>query len=176
MSEYADEMPAKPAGSEKQKLLNFNDADILTFAWIVYSEMADDGEEEMFMCGSCLYNMIMAGRPEEFGTSIDEIGRKKFYGYSGKNDAYWEFYKFMQCDSDWDIRNIPAIVVQKGCQAYKTAIDLIRGFVTPMPGLFYFEDKEQTMLRMTGRFDFSLCRQTGRVGKYNVWTYKEARP
>lgn len=138
--------------------------DVAVLASIIYGEAADQDPEVMTMVGSTVLNRLKAERPEEFGETIEEIGRKGYYAVINENEPY-------QQAASGKFKDKVAEEAYK--QSYAIASGLIKGTIEPVEGHFYFTPDEEKKLRKSGKkkFNFKAVKSVGNVGDYNIYGY-----
>jgi len=135
-------------------------------------------EEERIMFGSSLLNRIKSGRGE-FG--IDGIAPQSINEavYSDKS-PYYESQEKVEGKYNERYRNaFTNKVATYNEKEYKRNLQIARGLLSgdieSVDGQFFFTDEEVEKLKRKKKFDFNLTDKVSRTGKYNVFTYKQAK-
>lgn len=131
--------------------------DIGLLANIIYGEAANQKPEVMEMVGSTVLNRLASGRSTEFGSNIDEIGRKGYYAVINENEPYKQAVTGKFKDE---------VAREAYKKAYAIASGLYKGTIPIKEGQFFFKDKEKP------KMNWKLLKESGVVGPYKVWSYK----
>lgn len=137
--------------------------EITLLANIIYGEAADQKPEVMKMVGSTVLNRADSGRAQEFGSTIDEIGRKGYYAVINQNEPYKQASMGKFKDD---------VAKEAYKQAYVIASGLYKGTIERQQGHFFFKPDEEKKLRKNPKaFNFKQVKGVGTVGDYNVYSY-----
>ena len=139
------------------------DIDVVQLANMIFGEAASEDADTMVMVGSTALNRLEAGRAKEFGSNLGEVLQKGFYAVSNPNEPYKQAVSGKFPDEDSELRYKHAL---------STAYALIDGAMPRTKGHFYFTDSEVKKLQKNKKaFDFSKVKSTGKVGKYQTYSY-----
>jgi len=140
------------------------DERVKQLADIIYGENGGEDFDTMVMTGSSVLNREAAGKPQEFGSDLAEVGQKGYYAVSNNSDM------FQQAQTG----NFPD---EKSSTAYKRCVQaaygLETGTIKKHSSQFSFTPVEEKRMRKAGKkvFDFDKVVSTGKVGKYNTYAY-----
>lgn len=148
----------------------YREGDQIRLANIIFGEAAGASTPTMHMVGSAVLNRLESGRAGEFGSTIEEVinsEKSPFYAVKGK-DGNKNYEMALSQKFDNEISE----------QAYKRALQiaggLLSGSIDRHKVQFFFTDDEVKNIkksRKKDKFDFKKVVETGRVGKYNTFSY-----
>ena len=138
--------------------------DVHVLAALINGEAAGSDRETKIMVGSSALKRLAANKPEEFGSTLQEVAQKGYYTVKDQNEP------FKQAVTG----NFPD---KKAENAFKESLSiasgLIKGGIEQKNVMFYFKPSEETKMRKKGSkvFNFSAVKPSDSVGGYNTYTY-----
>lgn len=144
-----------------QKSIKLSDDDIAALTRMVYGEAAGEDYNTMKMVAQSAVNRLRSGRKKEFGSNLSKVLQKGYYAVSNPNQPYKQAL-YGNFNNE--------LSKKKWQQAQKAVSDMIakQDFGEAM---FYFTPDEITKLQKGGKFNFSVVKPTGKVGKFLTFAY-----
>lgn len=145
--------------------------DINALAQLIYAESGGEDYDTMKMVGSSVIKRLQSGRIKEFGENIQDVinsTASPYYSVTEKSPLLLEAQsgKFKDKMSEDAFK-----------RSYAIASGLIKGTIKPDNVMFFFKPEEEIKLRKKGSkvFNFSYVHPTGKIGKYNLYSYDEPK-
>lgn len=146
--------------------------DINILAQLIYAESGGEDYDTMKMVGSSVIKRLQSKRIKEFGDSISSVINSvasPYYSVTKKSPLLLEAQsgKFKDKMSEDAFK-----------RSYAIASGLVKGTIKPDNVMFFFKPEEEAKLRKKGNnvFNFSYVYPTGKIGKYNVYSYEDPKP
>jgi spore germination cell wall hydrolase CwlJ-like protein len=156
MPEMGAEMP--------QLAMQHNTGDAMLLAHLIYAEGAGEKDDFKTMVGSTALNRLEANRPEEFGSSLGEVGFKGFSSVTGDkfSEAASMSFKDKTSENAWK-------------RSYQIANGLLRGTIKRQKGQFFHTPKEIAHNTRKKSFNYKAVKTIGTIksskGPFKVMSY-----
>lgn len=150
--------------SKKRRMVDVTPEELKAVVDMTYGENGSEDDDTIKMTASTAFNRLMAKRKKEFGGTMTEVlnATNAYYAIKDKkNKAYQQA--------------VSGTLDETGKRRYAEIDSQVRALYHDQkfsPGMFYFKPPEEEKLRKTPKaFNFNAVKPTGKVGKYNVYSY-----
>ena len=138
-----------------------DDAILYKVAAMTYGEMGSEDTEHWRMAASSYFNSI--GQGEWADLSSDELLNQRYFAVQNKNDPYtWATTKkFPSKEEENRFKRV-----------YSFVSAMARGKEPKSDAQFFWTNPEVEKQTRNKSINFDLLKKTGRVGKFNTYSYK----
>ena len=138
-----------------------DDATLYNISSMVYGEMGSEDKEHWRMAASSYFNSF--GKGEWADLSSDELLNQRYYAVQNKNDPYtWATTKkFPYKEEENRFKKVLSFVSA-----------MSRGKEAKSDAQFFWTNPEVVKQTKNKSINFDLLKKTGRVGKFNTYSYK----
>lgn len=144
-----------------KKKVELSQEDMIALAQMAYAENASEDDDTVKMTVQTAINRLLSGRGKEFGKTIPEILKKGYYAVSSNSPLHQQAVSGKLPDSTSQVR-------------YSEIEKLVQGIDKDADygnAMFYFKPEEEAKMKKKGNFNFNAVKPTGKVGKYNTYSY-----
>jgi spore germination cell wall hydrolase CwlJ-like protein len=138
--------------------------DVQLLAALINGEAAGSDRDTKIMVGSSALKRLQANKPEEFGSTLQEVAQKGYYAVKNQNELFTQAITGKFPDKKAENAFKESLAIASG---------LLKGGIEQKDVMFYFKPSEETKMRKKGDkvFNFKAVRSTGKQSEYNLYSY-----